>query len=198
MPGVSGTATSDTIAIRDGISTLSQQAVASAATAASEPGDSATRSSPAVAAPASSCCCCSAPLSSSLFIGGLPASCVRLGLPDLDRLGPGAGVFGAAVPVFGTAGDLGAGAGDGGAAGVRDRVLPDRIGAGLAAPAGGHRDRAAGRRAVDHLRHVGLLRDRAVHGAIHRAAADRYLRRRSGAADCSPGRRSAPGFLPPR
>ncbi len=61
-----------------------------------------------------------------------------------------------------------------------------------------HRGRAAGGGALHHLRHVGLLRDRAGHGARHPAAADPHPGPRAPAASVLFRRRpSAPGCSPP-
>ena len=63
----------------------------------------------------------------------------------------------------------------------RHRDLPDRALPAVAAPADRHRGRTARRHSLDHLRHVGLLRARAVPGQHLPAVHDQHLRGRAGA-----------------
>ena len=140
------------------------------------------------------CWCCSAPSSSCCSSAACrpsaPSAPASSGRADWD---PVQEVFGAAVPIYGTVVTSVLALHPGRAARVRHRLLPDRTGARLAAPPGRHRGRAAGGRAVDHLRHVGLLRHRAGHGAVRPAVADRQHRRAAGASgSCSRARPSAP------
>src|SRR6185312_14458082 len=72
------------------------------------------------------------------------------------------------------AGDIGDRPDPRGAAEFRHRVVPYRDRADMVARSGRDGDRIAGQHPVDHLRHVGPVRVRAVHGA-HRAGTQRYV-----------------------
>ena len=90
----------------------------------------------------------------------------RARLRGLRHLGPGEAAFRRRGADLRHHRHLGPGAGHGRADLLRHRLLPDGTGAAVVPPPGRHRDRTAGRHPVDHLRHVGLLRDRAGHGAL--------------------------------
>ena len=106
-----------------------------------------------------------------LFLGGLQAfRAFGSGFLISDDWDPVQDIYGAAVPIFGTV-----------VTSVLALLLAVPLAFGIAfyltelapalvPPPGRHRDRAAGRGAVDHLRHVGLLRHRPDHGAVRPAA----------------------------
>ncbi len=129
-----------------------------------------------------------------LFVGGLPAfRAFGLGFLTSTRWDPAHDIYGAVIPIYGTV-----------VSAVLAMVLSVPLAFGIAfflteiAPQwmrrpGRHRRRAAGGRAVHHLRHVGLLRHRAGHvrlraalGAGHASATSRA------SACCSAARPTAP------
>ena len=100
---------------------------------------------------------------------------LRLGLHHQPRLGRGRRQVRRAGADLRHAGHLAHRAADRGAGQHRHRPVPDRHRAALAARADRHRHRAARGDPEHHLRHVGPVRVRAVHGDACRAVAQRHL-----------------------
>src|SRR4051794_18041490 len=111
-----------------------------------------------------------------LFAG---APQVRARLRRVERLEPGQGAVRRPAGGLRHPRDLGHRHADRRAGELRDRNLHHRAVPGLAEAAARHRDRAAGRHPVDHLRHLGPVLLRPAHAGDGAAGADRHGRRRA-------------------